>query len=184
MTLPYWHPVGENPAGSLWDFLWLGGGLVPGFCVAFDIEKSRSIDQAKQKGQDGITLTDNGYEGAPVKATQILWKQSHWDDFTDWLPNYDPQRPGGSRTPLDIVHPAAALLAVHSVYLKKIHLANPVKGILRVDFEMVQWFPATATAKSKAAAKGFDGTNNKNGAVLNPNDFKVNDPASDTGSKL
>jgi hypothetical protein len=183
MSLPYWRPK-DTPAGSLWDYLWLGGGLVPGLCADFDISKERSIDQAKQKGTDGITLTDNGYEGAPCKATQILWTPQQWLDFTDWLPNYDPQRPGGSRTPLDIVHPAAALLAVRSVYLKKIHTSNPIKGILRVDFEMVQWFPSTATAKSKPAAKGFDGTNNKNGAVLNPDDFKVPSPAADTGSKL
>jgi hypothetical protein len=183
MTLPFWRPADIKEA-SLWDFVWLGGGLVPGMCADFDISKERAIDMAKQKGQDGITLTDNGYEGAPCKMTQILWTQAQWDDFTEWLPNYDPQRPGGSRTPLDIVHPAAALLSVRSVYLRKIHLSNPVKGILRVDFEMVQWFPATATAKPKGAAKGFDGTNNKNGAVIDPTAFKVNPPSGDTGTKL
>jgi len=183
VTLPYWHPT-DTPEASLWDFLWLGGGLVPGLCALFDISKERSIDLAKQKGKDGITLTDNGYNGAPCKATQILWKKSQWDDFTDWLPNYDPQRPGGVRTPLDIVHPAAALLGVRSVYLTKIHTSNPVNGILRVDFEMVQWFPSTATAKTKAATKGFDGTNNKNGGVLDPKAFDVPKPSADTGSKL
>lgn len=183
MSFPYWRPD-DTPEASLWDFLWLGGGLVPGMCADFDVSKERSIDLAKQKGKDGITLTDNGYDGAPCKATQILWTKKQWDDFTVWLPNYDPQKPGGSRTPLDIVHPAANLLGVRSVYLKKIHTSNPVKGILRVDFEMVQWFPATATAKSKGATKGFDGTDNKSGAVLDPNAFVVPQPSADTGSKL
>jgi hypothetical protein len=183
MSLPYWRPK-DVPNGSFWDLWWLGGGLVPGLCADFDVAKSRSIDLAKQKGTDGVTLTDNGYEGAPVKVTQILWTPTQWSDFQDWLPNYDPQRPGGVRTPQDIVHPAASLLGVRSVYLNKIHTSQPVKGILRVDFEMVQWFPSTKAANSKPTLKGFDGTSNKNGAVLNPDDFKVTSPSSDTGSKL
>lgn len=183
MSIPFWRPK-DVPNGSFWDLLWLGGGLVPGLCADFDIVKSRSIDIAKQKGTDGITLTDNGYDGAPVKATQILWTQNQWDDFQEWLPNYDPQRPGGSRTPLDIIHPAATLLSVASVYLNKIHVSQPVKGILRVDFEMTQWFAATKAAGGKAALKGFDGVNNKTGAVLDPNAFAIPKPSADTGSKL
>ena len=180
MSVPFW--VSEQTAnGSLWDFIWLGGVLWPGIWTV-DIKKARSIDQAKAKGKDGISLTDNGYKAAPVNATGLLWLAKHLSDLEEILPNFDPETVGQARGALDIYHPAAQLLGIKQVYLEEIGTSNPVKGVLKVSLSMIQWFPSTKTFGTKPL-KGFDGTA-KSGAKLDARDFSVPKPSADTGSKL
>lgn len=181
MTVPFW--VEEQIASaSFWDFLLLGGVTWPGIWT-IEADKSRAIDPAKEKGQDGITLTDNGYDASLVKAIGLIWKPTQLEALEEILPNFDPRRPGGSRTPLDIYHPVCTLLAIKTVYLRKISLANPQGGILRVNLDMIEWFPKTKPASTSKKAKGFDGTD-KSGAPLNANDFTVTKPSSNTAGKL
>jgi hypothetical protein len=171
---------------SLWDYLFLGGVLWPGICL-IQCDKSRSVDPAKEKGKDGVTLTDNGFDASPVKATLMLWTQAQWDELNQIMPNFDPRKPGGSRSPLEIWHPALELLSIQSVYLRKISVSTPTGDILRVDLDMIEWFPETKIAKGTTGtakkAKGFQGAD-KAGAPLNPDDFKVTSPSSNTAQKL
>jgi hypothetical protein len=174
-TVPFW--VSPDYGNSLWDSLWLGGTDWPG-AWQVKVKKARDVDKAKQSGQDGNTLTDKGYVGAVVTATGRLWKQDQLEDFQALLPNFDPRKPGVTRSPLDIYTPVTALFGVDSVYIKSIEAGHPTSGgVLTVTIELEEWFPATKTAANTKKVKGFDGTD-KRGAALNDQDFRVSPPSS------
>lgn len=170
MTVPYFT---ETEIGnSLWDELFLGGVNWPGVWEV-TVTKGRDIDKVKQKGKDGRTLTDNGYEGAELEAVGRIFRQSDFDDLQDILPRFDPKVPGATRTPHDIYHPAAALLGVDAVYIEKIRVTPPKAGVLTVTLTISEYFPETKNTNNKKEVQGFDGAQNS-GAPLNAQDFQVN----------
>jgi hypothetical protein len=181
MSAPFWIDQDFGSA-SLWDFLWLGGVLWPGICKIESVTKSRSIDEAKVPGSDGITLTDKGYNASKVKARIIIWEEHQWERLNKILPDFDPRRPGSSRTPLDIYHPTCVLLAIKSVYIHTIKVANPTGHIFNLDLDLIEWFPKTKPATSSKQPKGFDGTK-KSGGDLSTSDFLVS-PSGDTDKNL
>lgn len=173
-TVPFW--VSPDYANSLWDNLWLGGTDWPGVWQV-TVKKSRDVDKAKQAGKDGVTTTDKGYNGAEVNAVGKLWLASHLEDFQALLPNFDPRKPGVTRTPLDIYTPVTALFGVDSVYIEAIEAGHPTPaGVLTVTLKMSEWFPATKTTSTTKKVKGFDGTS-KSGDALNPEAFTVTPPS-------
>jgi hypothetical protein len=172
-TVPFF--IDPEIGNSLWDNLFLGGADWPGVWKV-DVTKSRSVTKVKVKGKDGVTTTDEGYDGAVLKATGILWLAEQFDDLQTLLPNFDPRQPGVIRTPLDIYTPVTALLGVDSVYLEKINISPPATGILTVSLDLSEWFPNTKTTVTTKKVKGFDGTD-KAGAPLNKSDFVVTPPS-------
>lgn len=182
MAIPFWvDSLGEGVA-SLWDFLWLGGVLIPGLW-SVEIVKARSIDVQKVKGQDAATLTDNGYELATVKMVGRLWREDQVNLMQERLLQFDPIRAGSVKYPLDIYHPAAVMQGVKSIYIKSITVPNPSGGFLQISIDAIEWAKPTATTTSKKA-KGFSGADNKNGSALNPEDFSVKKPSGNTGKNL
>lgn len=185
-AVPFW--VSREFGNSLWDELWLGGTSWPGVWK-LETTKSRQVDKAKSPDTDGITLTDKGYNASEIKATGIIWKSDQLSDeelgigLAEILPNFDPRKPGQTRTPLDIYHPSSVLAGISNVYIEKIHIGHPENGILKVQLDLVEWFPETKPAKQKNTPKGFSGTNNA-GAALSPADFEVTPPSAGQGENL
>lgn len=178
--IPFW--VSTEYGNSLWDELFLGSDSWPGRWKITP-KKDRAIEQAKQKGVDGVTLTDNGFNAGTLQAEGVLWLETQWEDFQLIYPNYDPQKPGVSRTPLSVYHPVLELMGIDSVYLKGISISPPgAGGIVTVTLDLLQWFPATKAAQTKGKIKGFNGTNNAN-AKLESGDFAV-PPSSNPGANL
>lgn len=176
-TVPFW--VSPDYGNSLWDDLWLGSSSWPGVWQV-TVKKSRDVDKAKQAGKDGVTTTDKGYNGAEVTATGRLWTADHLSDFQELLPNFDPRKPGATRTPLDIYTPVTSLFGVDSVYIESIEAGHPTAaGVLTVTIKMSEWFPATKTTNNSKKVKGFDGAD-KAGAPLNPDAFNVKTPSQTT----
>ncbi len=171
-SVPFW--VLPQFSGGYWDDLWLGGVLLPGQWKV-EVVKERSIEKKKQQGIDGNALQDKGYVGAVLKATGILWTAEQLEDFENAIPIFDPRTPGSARNPLDIYYPAAHLLSVFSVYVRKITIQQLSKQILTTVWDLEEWFPAVKPAKPSKTAKGFDGANNS-GDPLNPKDFQVGPP--------
>lgn len=172
--IPFW--VSKDYGNSLWDNLFLGGVDWPGVWKV-EVSKKRDVDKVKQKGKDGSTLTDQGYPGATLTATGILWLEDQLTDFATILPNFDPKRPGVTRTPLDIYTPITALFGIDSVYIEEISASHPTTaGKLTITIKLAEWFPATKTTQTTKKVKGFDGTD-KSGAALNNSDFNVTPPS-------
>jgi hypothetical protein len=172
-TVPFF--IDPEIGNSLWDNLFLGGTDWPGVW-RIEVTKSRTVTKVKVKGKDGVTTTDEGYDGATLRAVGVIWLQEQFDDLQALLPNFDPRQPGVTRTPLDIYTPATALLGVDSVYLEKVNVTPPEGGKLTITLDLSEWFPSTKTTKTTTKVKGFDGTS-KAGAPLNASDFKVTPPS-------
>jgi hypothetical protein len=175
-SIPWIHPQ-DNATDSLWDQLRLGGIQWPGLWM-LSVTKKRSLDIVKVRRKDGTMTLDNGYFGCEMKATGSLWTQDQFDELQAILPYFDPQRRGGGRTPLDIYHPAAALLAVHQCYIGLIEVPPVQGGRLSFGFDIVEW-----CADLKPFIQGFAGAQKANTPV-NARDFSVDSPANNTGDKL
>jgi hypothetical protein len=179
--MPFW--VTEEAGNSLWDELFLGGVTWPG---VWQLKTSvgRAVDKAKTAGVDGYTTTDKGYTGGEISLEGKFFRELDWLDFEALLPNFHPRRPGAIKTPLDIYHPAPALLGITYVYLENIEIGHPTAPslICPVTLKCSEWFPNTKKTSSSKKVKGFSGTGNA-GQPLNPQDFQVNPPSSG-GSNL
>lgn len=138
------------------------------------MSKSRAVDKAKSKSLDGYTLTNKGYDGAPVTAVGRLWLQDQLDTLQSFITKYDPEF-SKIAEPLDIYHPVCEILLLDRVFISKISLDPPVSGqkYTTVTVEMDQWFKPTQIKKAKPV--GFNGTNLAS-APLDPNAFRVGPP--------
>lgn len=158
MSLAWWAD-----GSLLWDTLLLGGEVMPGI-AAVTCEVERKLDVQPIKGGDGATIQDQGYVPGPVGIALKIWLPEQWVELQRVLPRIHPRAPGGVRSPLEIIHPAANVLGVHTIYVSKI--AAPVIDRSRaavIAIAGIQWFPAPKTAKAnkkpKASPKGgaFEG---------------------------
>lgn len=174
--IPWINSLDDN-RGSLWDLMRLGGITFPGkwSCAT---NKKRELDIVKIRRLDGVRILDNGYFGVGLSAKGIIWTEAQWQRLQTIMPNFDPQSPGGGRSPLDIYHPAAAFFGVGTVYIAEFKLEEPSGGMLPMGIDMVQWFP-----RPKPFVQGFAGTR-QSGQPLNPKDFEVDSPSGSTADKL
>jgi|SRR6478609_521398 len=177
-------PFIYDPSGasySLWDQMLLGGIYWPGLW-AIGATKKRSLDIVKVRRKDGTMTLDNGYFGAELTAYGRLWTPAQFTELQEILPNFDPQRPGGGRSPLDLYHPAAALLGCNTIYIQEFGVPPPgiaaggPAGSIVLTIAMVQW-----CADLKVFVQGFAGARKAN-APLNADDFEL--PSANTGSKV
>lgn len=156
MTQPYWTGAGGQQ-DTAWLFAWLGEDLLPGIAFPVKCSKSRDVDAKKAKGSDGVTLEDNGYTGAKVSITLHIYTPEQWAAWQAVRPKIDPQRPGGTRAPLDILHPEPNEAGVTQVYVKTIESDSPTaKGGKIIKLECIEWFPQPKPVK-KAAGKKVNG---------------------------
>jgi hypothetical protein len=171
MTTPHWADT-ENFGPWAWDSLWLGGDLLPGVWRTKP-SKSRDVEKIKVKGSDGITLKDNGTNATGLTIVGRLWTQDQWEAFQEILPNIDPEKPGATRTPLDIYSALPELFGVRGVYIEKIEADPPesAAGFLTITITATKWFPATKpTSSNQKSVKGFDGADR---TEFDPSDFSV-----------
>lgn len=150
MSQPFWLDTEEG--FSAWDALWLGDEFIPGL-PTITIQKTRSVDVQKTKGQDGSFLADNGYDPAKVSISVRIWTRAQWEQWLEVLPNIDPQRPGGLRTPLSILNPVPNGMGIDTVYVTSISMGSPEGSMLTVSIECIQWFPEPKPAKSGTTPK-------------------------------
>jgi hypothetical protein len=149
---PGWTGAGGT-ADAGWNRVQLGPSVVPGICTITGLSVGQDIDVKKQKGNDGAVLEDNGLEPAKFNI-EVQLNEQLWPAFQEVLPSIDPRRPGASRSPLEIVHPATALANVREIVIRKISIGVPTaRGGLKVVFECLQWFPAPKPKKTSTKPK-------------------------------
>ena len=184
MSFPFW---GDYNEGFLWDALFLGGRQLPGIW-RIEGSKERGVDKVKVPDQDGFTLTNKGYSGGTVRAIGQLWDRLQLDEMWSQLNDYDPEFVTQA-TPYELYHPAAEMLWVNLVYIRKVSVKGPDRGIFTITFDLDQWMPPTKVAptrnsdKSKGignetsgGAQGFDGAET-GGKPLSPEDFELGLPS-------
>jgi hypothetical protein len=136
-------------------------------------------------GSDGVVLTDNGSQAAEGEIALTIWTAEQWDDWQRIKPKLDPQKAGGIRSPLTIVHPEAASAGVDTIVLKQMQESHPRKGGSKViQMEVLQWFPAPKPARVRkepdqevrkaqdpgnvflTPGEGLEGLRNPDGSVM------------------
>jgi hypothetical protein len=181
MTTPHWADT-ENFGPWAWDSVWLGDDLLPGVWSARP-KKGRDVEKVKVKGEDGITLKDNGSSAPQIVLTGRLWHQQDWELWQEIQPNIDPEKPGAVRTPLPIYTALAELTGIRAVYIESIEFDPPKTAaeVLTVTITCTKWFPATKKTQAKTKdVKGFDGADRTD---FDPDDFDVK-PSNTVGNQL
>lgn len=145
---------------NLWDVCWLGDDLLPGIVDDIEIDDNgRDVDEQKAKGNNGVSLKDNGVGAAKIKITFRYWTQVQHEAWLDVRKRIDPKNPGGIRAPLVPRHPRFDEESIKGIYVKRIDpgMPNAVSG-RKVVIEAVEWFPAAKPAKTtqKVKPKGGD----------------------------
>src|SRR5690606_24750713 len=103
----------------------------------------------------------------------MIWTASQVDEINVLLEKYSPKNPNALRTPLDIFHPSAILIGLYSVVIEEVRVTHPADQILRIDLDLLQWFPMTKVQQATKTAVSDP---------LNPEDFRVDPP--DAGQNL
>jgi len=105
------------------------------------LELGQEVDVKKAKGTDGAVLEDNGISPAKFNI-ELRLSEALWPAFQEVLPKVDHRRPGGPRSPLEIVHPLTASLGIRQIVVRKVRPSMPTaRGGMRWVFECLQWFP-------------------------------------------
>jgi hypothetical protein len=135
---------------SDWDKLYLGGMLLPGIASLEGGDVSRKIDIKNAKGQDGATITHNGYEPAKPSFKLTLAGPAQWSLYEQILPLIAPKLGKPPSAPLRCEHPALAVHGIDQVLVEKVSLlkAGQVPGTKEVTISLVQWVPQPKKAKA------------------------------------
>jgi hypothetical protein len=150
MAVPFWAPGSAASARAVetdWDVLVLGGQQLPGILSSLDGDKAVKLDESASAGADGATQTNLGNEPAQLSARLLLWTPEHLARWEAILPTLQ-SRDGGARpTPLDVYHPALAVMRIRSVFVKKVSVLkrSSTAGVFEVALELVEFSPKKAT---------------------------------------
>lgn len=174
-----------------WDLLFLGGEQWPGICTIDGPGCTRKIDAQAEKGSDGATLKDEGYEPARFTISLQLTTRGQWEDLQRLLPAVHPRKKGGARFPTEICYPSVNLLGISQVYIDKIPIPQKPSAedcVMVFQMSCVEWFPSPKPVTKGAAGGKKDSTTGpwpeSEGNIrgpINPWDY-VNNPFFRTGS--
>jgi hypothetical protein len=158
----------SEDARTAWDTLYLGGELWPGVSnVEASSERGVNVAKPRDRSKDP-TLTDNGYEPGSIKVTIKIWTEEQWEKLNEIVPRFSPRKSSTVRTPLELWHPATAILGIDTVFVKTIGVVPPQSNqILTFNMALMQWFPTTSRGRSVGRSDG---------GPLNQADFEVNEP--------
>lgn len=169
MTIPFFAPAKDSD----WDKLILAGQTFPGVAVV-EADQGRAVETKKRRRWDGVFLRDNGRDPSNIKAVLFVWTPEQSQELDRILPGFFPRQSGGLTSPTDISHPVTRILGIKQVYVKKISVSNPNQGILRVNFEMIEWFEKLRRVRFREAIKG----DSKGGEVIDASDVDIpSDPS-------
>ena len=154
MTFPFWRPNAVEPERTAWDIVYLDNYDLPGVCTCA-ITPARGIKNVHEKGKDGVTQKDSGYEGAKVEITCTIWKQDQLDALYNLTPVFHPRKPGGTSGPITLDHPSAWFFGVTGIRVTKLHIPKPTGGLMVLQISAVEWFAAVKDSKNRGGTGGF-----------------------------
>lgn len=132
---PFWEDVPDA-----WDTITIAGSAMPGLALVTGSGIGRQIDVKRSPGRDGARLRDRGYENAEFEIEIRVWEAGQLEDLQRRLEELHPKRRGGTRNPLDVAHPALAILGVTSMYVKRIGMPVIKGGVLSITLSCVEWY--------------------------------------------
>jgi hypothetical protein len=139
-------PVAAHWRDTDWDKITLGSTVLPGVWV---IEGSveRKIDVKHVKGTDGSHTVDEGYQPGEFQLIGKLESKADWVLLQKALKDVHPRKKGASRSPLILVHPAAATLGIEAVYVIGIDVPKLEHGIVEQRIKVLEWIAKPTKTK-------------------------------------
>lgn len=150
MTLSNWEDF-----GSPWDRMQLGKYTLPGVWAVTSGECARQVDHKKTKDKDGARIKDLGVLPSRFAARgEIIvgWGVDYgvdWETMQEVIAYINPKKKGGLKYPLDIFHPAIAVLGVHTIYVERIRPPEIKDGKMEFTFDMIEWADPKDTKSKK-----------------------------------
>lgn len=148
MTIPFFKaPV------SLWDTLIVTGVKMPGLWLV-KVQPSRKVQIEGAKDLDGVTMADNGYNGAKVTLTGRLWSQDQLDEFNLLFPILSPRSLGDPSVPVTVIHPVLRIAGIKSIYITQWDLDSKTDQYWHPKCNALEWFPAKKPKATPPAGSG------------------------------
>jgi hypothetical protein len=170
-TLPNWID------GS-WDRVVLGGVTLPGVVRTFSVATGRNLTLTKGKGEDGPTLTDEGYTGATFDLVLAISTPREIAEASGALGVLAPKRPGQPAEPKTIAHPVPAALGIATVYVQSLSFGMPdAAGLWLLTAKLVEWLPGPKKTQSSNVPQGGGGGGTGNGGAFGDPAVPAPDPA-------
>ena len=149
---PFWE---DNP--ELWDRVKIAGLTLPGL-ARVEAKLGSQVETKHPPGQDGVDITDLGYDPATVDVTLILWEAVHLEKLEEILPKLRPLK-GDPRKHTEVVHPSLTMLGIRYLYVKEIGTLKDgqVEGTKEMALNFIEFYPETrknAVTKKTTAVKG------------------------------
>jgi hypothetical protein len=107
---------------------------------------SRKIDTRSAAGSDGARVRDRGYEPASLEVTIRVWTEEQLEQLEEVLEPLHPRQGGTQRDPVDVAHPALAILGIRSAYVTAVGVPQLVAGVLQVQIRLLEWTPTPRRA--------------------------------------
>jgi len=78
----------------------------------------------------------------------------------------DAPRPRGRRTPVDIAHPATAIMGIRRVYVTGVKVPELHEGVFKTTLTAIEWTPSPRTAPSPSTASASSASGGAGGADM------------------
>lgn len=177
--LPGNEGAGTGAAQGPWDYVVLGGEVVPGVAQV-EVSASTGLDIQKAKGGKGAVVKDNGDPPASVKITFLL-QGGDIEEFRDFVvPLLRPRDATGGRPPLEIQHPNCELWGISRVMVGNIRSSQPKPGgQMTITAHCTEWDDRFKAVKPKTKVK----TSDAGMTVQNTAGQNIFDPQSPSGAE-
>jgi len=150
MKAPYW---GSLVGQALWNVCVIAEKAVPGI-VTVQAKKGRDVEVKKSKGNNNATSTDNGAANGTVTIETVIYNESQWLLWQEFLPTIDPNRPGATSQPLGIIHPETQARGITSIFVTDIVGEPPTgRGGKRFTISCIEYAPKPKPPKKKSSIK-------------------------------
>lgn len=145
--VPYWES-----APLLWDTVIIGGLKMPGIARVSGGIGRKINTQAIPGDESGGTQTDLGYDGGRATITLKFWTQEHLDTFGLFADKYRPKKDEEKPAPLDVIHPALAVVGMRSLTLEKLGLPEPTSspGVYEAVLDFLEFIPEIKAGQGEA----------------------------------
>ena len=129
-----------------WDRVYLGGLALPGIAVVRGSAKRRT-DRKRSSGVNGARVTHLGWDASELKITVRIWTAEQLDALQPMIGNLKPKS-GKAPKPVDVYHPALALLGVHTVEVLEVTLPERVgPDQFETTISCIEFVPSSKKSK-------------------------------------
>lgn len=185
-SLPQNIGIGPGITKGPWDYVVLGGQVVPGV-ARVTVDSGSGLDVQKPKGGKKATIVDNG--DPPAKVTiELELLPGDVEEFRDFIiPILRPRGKNSGRAPLEIQHPNCEMWGIGIIAVDTIKSPPPKSGgTMTLTINAYEWAPGPEPVKRVEKVKSGDDSED-GGKVFDPTNPDISnlfEPIAPTGDEV